>query len=262
VPNDIPDWTVLDYSGGGLIDGPFTVTAGNFVNHPNLPVPVGTVAIMILGVKSGGANGGEALVFGTTSGQGYTKSAGGMPEFFAIGSVVDTAVTISYNADPTQDTTFYTIARVDPSAVTVINAVSLKGFTNNVVANVDLMGNLNVVEPPFDWHQSGLFNNTTATLSAPANALKAAQLGTYTIRVANNAATAYASDLQFIDGAAVEIWRDGVLIPAVINSQDRSNQSGLRLRASIVNSALTMKLLTVVPAGVFVDMSMAGWYIA
>jgi hypothetical protein len=117
-----------------------------------------------------------------------------------------------------------------------------------------------VFVPPWDWHQSGLFNNTTATLTAAASPGQSPVLGSYTIRVANNAATAYGSDLQFVDSFPTELWRDGVDIPAVINSQDRSNQSGLYAKGGL-GLSLTMKLLTVVPAGVFVDMSMGGWYV-
>jgi hypothetical protein len=114
---------------------------------------------------------------------------------------------------------------------------------------------------PYDWQQSGSFNNAAATLTAATGGTgKKAVMGGYVCRVANNAATSFSADLQFVDGAATQVWRDGVSIPAVSGSQDRAIVAGLAA-AGGTNQSLTMKLLTNPGAAIFVDMSFGGWYV-
>lgn len=240
----------------------FTVGAGATVTK-TFTLPAGTVEIRILATASGLLFAYSLLVSGRQTVEQYfgDPNAPGtavavpvptLPFTIPVELDWDTQVDLTVVGDPVRVVSLFV------SALTAAEAPGQAGAASSVT----VLGASAIAPRKFDWFVSGSFDGAVGapSLSNPApGANLASQLAAYTCSVINSVATGYVGTVAFADANPATIWRDALGIPAVANSVDRAQQTGLGAFGA-KGSAITMSLNNAIPANVFVRMSMGGYY--
>lgn len=184
------------------------------------------------------------------------QSGGGQQTYtnLAIDALTANSVTLSSNLPQTLTQPGVVVAF--PS-VTMQPAVGYPGVPVEVVQTV--VGINGERTDGYTWHVQGKFTPTqTPSLTVNRGAGTNAKVGLITCHMMATSTTSQASDLTLAGSVAGTVWEGLIGVPGSVGARNAIDlpQLGFRFSAS---EAVALVLAQALGAGIFCDMSMAGW---